>query len=513
MLKSYDSGFRQRLSGVLSRILEICDPRTLTRDKLSFLASKHRIKWDDHGPLTLIAVGKASLFMALGAIDFLRREEITGGIVVAPDATLSTGTGRSIASELEAFGLEVMGAEHPYPGEGSFRAGKAVLEVVRNCRGRCLFLLSGGASSLMELNLERFPRKDVFSINKALVNSGANISEINTVRKHISTVKGGRLAQEFSGKAMLNLIISDVTGSALDTIGSGPTYPDSFDSTFGRCRDILSRYDILKVLSDEGRDFFYNGDPEYESPKELPNNDRMNHPQMNLWVSSSETQESAPPSPPPPNGGDPQRGFLRIEHHILMSNEILVEKLSSEYNYELLLPTTEPVEGLSDEWFTADSLATRLLDLCRRSLSAKPNSVGSVEKSSKFVIGGEPTVRVMGKGTGGRAQHTALLFLVGLMTDETLWKRRNDITLVTFATDGMDGNSPATGAIVDRILFEKFYSPLDESDASVRTKMLEAVKKYFYKFDSHAFFEKYDSSILTGPTGTNVLDVYLLEIA
>ncbi len=428
MLKSYDSRIRLRFSEILKRILEICDPRKLTRDKLSSLASTESMDRDEDKQITLFAVGKASLFMALGAKDFLRTEGITGGIIVAPRAALSTGTGQKAAAELEAFGLEVMGTEHPYPGEGSFLAGKAVLETVRNCKGRCLFLLSGGASSLMELNHEKFPRNEVFAINKALVTSGANIAEINTVRKHISAIKGGRLAQEFSGTSMVNLIISDVTGSALETIGSGPTYRDSYDSTFKRCRDILQRYDILKLLSIEGRDFFNTGDPEYESPKELLNDDKL-------------------------------------EYHILLSNEVLVEIISREYNYELFLPATEIVPGFSPDRLTAASLATHLLDLCRRTLSAKPNSVCSVEKSSKFVIGGEPTVRVMGKGTGGRAQHTALLFLVGLMTDETLWERRNDITLVTFATDGMDGNSPGAGVIVDGVLFDKLISSFNESGA------------------------------------------------
>jgi len=275
---------------------------------------------------------------------------------------------------------------------------------------------------------------------------------------------------------MINLIISDVTGSALDTIGSGPTYRDSDDSTFERCYEILSRYDLLKVLSDEGRDFFLTYDKKYETPKELLNDEK-------------------------------------IEYHILMSNEILVERICDEYNFELLLTQTEPGNKYLTDDFTAGSLATNLLDVCRKPLSVNPNAVATIEKGRKFVIGGEPTVKVQGEGTGGRAQHVALLFLAGLIEDDTLWERRNDITFVTFATDGMDGNSPAAGAIVDEMLFDKLYSSSDEGDASVRAKMLGAVKKYLDKFDSYAFFEKYDSSIVTGPTGTNVLDVYLLEIA
>ena len=203
----------------------------------------------------------------------------------------------------------------------------------------------------------------------------------------------------------------------------------------------------------------------------------------------------------------------KIKHHILMSNEILVEKICQEFNLEFLLTLTEPGNKFLADDFTAGSLANYLLDICRRSLSAKLNVGDTIEKSRKFIIGGEPTVRVEGEGTGGRAQHVALLFLAGLIADDTLWKRRNDITLVTFATDGMDGNSPAAGAIVDRILFDQFDSSLDENGESVRAKMLGAVKKYLKKFDSYAFFKKFNSSIDTGPTGTNVLDVYLLEIA
>lgn len=477
MQVSQNSENRQRLSEVLERILEFCDPRRLTRDKLSFLASADRkdhtqTGGDENGPVTLIAVGKASLFMALGATDLLHGKEITGGMVVAPHRTLLTESGRRTAAELEGFGFEVLGAEHPFPGEGSFRAGRAVLEAVRNCMGRCLYLLSGGASSLMELNQDEFPRDDVARINRALVTCGADIAEINTVRKHFSAVKGGRLAREFPGTAMVNLIISDVMGSALDTIGSGPTSPDSEDSTFERCREILGRYDIFRVLSEEGRAFFLAGDDRCETPKELL------------------------------TGGV-------MEHHILMSNELLVKRISREFDYTALSLAAGPGRG---DGFTAVTLASRLLDVCRMSLSVRSNNPGTAGRHGKFVIGGEPTVRVEGKGTGGRAQHTALLFLAGLIEDDAMWERRKDFTLAAFATDGMDGNSPAAGAIVDRILFENFHSSLERGSTSERVKMLGAVKKYLDKFNSHAFFDKYGLLIGTGPTGTNVLDVYLLEI-
>ena len=456
---------RGNLQAPIPRTLSICKPRLFV--ELSTIDNIH--------PLTLISVGKASIAMALGALETLDQDMDVNGVVVAEEQLLSTKFGEKAVPELIARGLEVIPGQHPYPGSGSFLAGNTILEYVKKAQGECLFLISGGASSLAELNCEGFPRKDVRGLYRGLVRSGADIHEINTVRKHISYIKGGRLALHFKGKKMVNLVISDVMGSSLDTIGSGPTYPDREDSTFDRSREILGDYGLLKTLSPAAKDFFNRTDEGSETPKALPN-----------------------------------AGI--VEHHILMSNEKLVRGLVTDGKLRFQdKPVTirEIAKPYQDSSWTVESLVESFVNICK---NAPENtfSTGFNGDSIMYVAGGEPTIRVEGDGIGGRAQHTALTFLREIIADRELRERMEGTTFVAFATDGRDGSSPAAGCIVDGELIRNFHEGNGIKEGTGFERLAEEVEQHLENYDSYSFFRRYRSSIITGRTGTNVLDVYLL---
>ena len=383
---------------------------------------------------------------------------------------------------LRDAGFVVIGAEHPYPGEGSLEAGKAVMEAVEKCSGTCIFLLSGGASSLCELNLPEFPRDDVEPLYRALVRSGADITEMNVVRKHVSAIKGGRLAEAFTGERMYTLVISDVMGSTPDVIGSGPTVPDSPGSTFGECRRILKEYDLEGCLSEAGLAFFRSDDGTYkETLKELS-------------------------------------GAERFSTDVLMSSELLMETLSDELERdepELYIRVIPPCELPSGSGLKCEVVARRLAEEIK-------NAVGGIQqlesggkkhrKSTLVLFGGEPVVKVTGNGKGGRAQHTALLLLKYVLEDDGFAGWPSGVSMMAFATDGADGNSGAAGCVLDKTLFGRLTKDAGMADEEGRRRVLTKIERYLGNFDSHGFFRDHGARIETGPTGTNVLDVYVVHV-
>lgn len=480
-----DEAHRPFLLKCAERILNMADPLKLTRKRVDKLGIRREIT---PGAFTIISVGKGALSMAGGALDGPGMEYEANGVVVAPGVLLSTGSGRTAAEMLRNNGMNVIGAEHPVPGPGSFEAGCAVLDAVSGCRGTCLFLLSGGASSLMEWNMERFPREDIAPLNRALVRSGADIDEMNVVRKHVSAIKGGRLAAAFGGRKMITLVMSDVMGSPPDVIGSGPTVPDSPGSTFGECRRILEKYGVNGSLSEAGRAFFSSGGKNAETPKVL-----------------------ACPE--------------RFTSDIIMSSELLVERLSDRLKEEepgLGIRVIDPGELPSGAELKCEVVARRLAD----EFGTAANSVRQYADHEKehqertlVLFGGEPVVKVSGNGKGGRAQHTALLFLKYLLEDDGLAVWPLGSSMMAFATDGMDGNSGAAGCVVDDALFRRLTKcegpvaddgPVDEKG---KRRVLAKIEGYLGDLDSSGFFRELGAVIETGPTGTNVMDLYLMYVS
>jgi glycerate 2-kinase len=285
---------------------------------------------------------------------------------------------------------------HPIPDRLSLNAGLDLLQWLKTIpqNDNLLVILSGGASALMVAPAYGISLESKMRVNDLLIRSGASIQEINAVRKHISEIKGGQLAKAVSHLNCLVLVLSDVIGNDLATIGSGPFYPDN--TTFIAACDILKRYQLWEKVPGEVKSVLEQG----------------------IQGKIAET--------PKPGSG------IEIPHYIIASNDIARKSATAkarELGYQADDFTT-PVSGPVEE------VASRILSL-----------VNDIPPVSAVVLGGEITVRVDGSGTGGRNQHLALL-----MTEPIAGSK---ILFAAAGTDGIDGNSPAAGAWTDGTTLER----------------------------------------------------------
>jgi hydroxypyruvate reductase len=332
---------------------------------------------------------------------------------------------------------------HPQPNEESWRAAEAILKSLGslNEQSLAIFLISGGGSAAVEKPVDdEISLSDLIATYKALVNSGAPIAQINAVRKHLSAVKGGRMARAAKGAQQVSIMVSDVPENALDSLSSGPTMPDT--STIDDCYRIASEYNMLAEFPASVRDLF-----ERHALDETPKQNDAAFARSRWWnILSNETAEKAAAF------AASRQGFaVEIDHSC-------------------------------DDWDyakAADYLLDRLRALKR-------------EVSRACIIsGGEVAVRVpSGAGQGGRNQHLAL-YCAQKIAGENL-------VVLSAGTDGIDGNSPAAGAVADGTTVER----------AIKTGL--DLTSFFNGFDSFPLFDKLGDSIQTGPTGNNVRDLRIL---
>jgi glycerate 2-kinase len=332
---------------------------------------------------------------------------------------------------------------HPQPNAESVRGAEAVLKSLGtlNEQSLAIFLISGGGSAALEKPADpEISLDDLITTYKALVHSGAPIAQINAVRKHLSAVKGGRLAQAAQGAQQVSIMVSDVPENALDSLSSGPTMPDS--STLDDCYRVVSEHNLLPRFPASVRELF-----ERHALEETPKKDDVVFARSRWWkILSNETAERAAAA------AAARQGFaVEIDHSC-------------------------------DDWDYARA-ADHLLGRLRKLRS-------EVSKAC-LISGGEVTVKVPGNaGAGGRNQHFAL-YCARKITGE-------NIAVLSAGTDGIDGNSPAAGAVVDGTTMERAgVASLD-------------VDEYFAGFNSFPLFRKLGDVIETGPTGNNVRDLRIL---
>jgi len=360
----------------------------------------------------VIAVGKASIRMAQWALDFLKPVRL---IVITPKGT-----------EAKLKDAELIYASHPVPDKGSVEAGSRVVEAINALNyDSVILLLSGGASSLMEL--PEVPFEDLVSTYRTLINSGLPIWQINALRKHLSKLKGGKLAS-MTHKPFITLAVSDVPGNELSAVGSGPGVPDptTFREAYIAVKGLRLPYSVMKLL-ERG----IKGEVP-ETPKSLQNS----------------------------------FGF------IILDNMRVLKHLSGLLRNPLIL--TSEISGESRE--------------VGRALASIFNSCVDygipVTRPFSIIMGGEPEVTVRGKGKGGRNSELALSFSLRV-------RRGINYGLLAFATDGVDGNSEYAGVVIS--------NEVDPGDPT----------EYFERSDTYSFFEKVGRVIKTGPTQTNVNNVYV----
>lgn len=378
---------------IFTHALRACDIRAAFDRHLRFdgatlirHSSSTPTRLDRFGEILVIAFGKAAVPMTETLLDRLPTEIPVRGVC----SVLELPARRDPRIRYYAGG-------HPFPNAQSFEAARDALRLLQNAKADTFifFLVSGGGSAMLELPRDpAIPLEDTITFHRALVASGAAIGEINTVRKHFSAVKGGRLARAAPRSEKLSLIISDVPLKDLACVASSPTLPDS--STREQCREILDRFDLLKTFPKAVREFFHS-------------------------LESAQPHQPAAP------------GESSAPYEVLLSDQ---EFASAARDHAQSLGYHAVIDNTCDDWDYREASAY----LLRRFKELRRDIPRLCLLSS-----GEVTVKLEGPtGCGGRNQQFTLA------TAFELAKNPEDaIAVLSAGSDGIDGNSSAAGAIAD----------------------------------------------------------------
>ncbi|HTU32383.1 MAG TPA: DUF4147 domain-containing protein [Candidatus Acidoferrum sp.] len=348
----------------------------------------------------------------------------------------------SVEPASQVRGFRYFRGGHPTPNPESIAAANAMLRAVESQAASSLvvFLLSGGGSSIAEKPIDdEISLEDLVATYRGLVHSGAPIAEINAVRKHLSAIKGGRLAQAAFPAQQVSLLVSDVPDNTPDALASGPTMPDS--TTVEDCYRIAEKYNLLPQLPQSTRELF-----ERHALEETPKSD------------------------------DP--AFTRARWWTVLSNQTAIEEAGNAAERAGFIVN---VDNGCDDWDyqkAADYLLQRVREL-RKQFSPVC-----------LISGGEVTVKVTVGGVGGRNQQFALACAEKIAGE--------NITVFSAGTDGVDGNSPAAGAVVDGSTVERAQ------------KMGLDLRKSLKEFDAYPLLRAIGDTIETGPTGNNLRDLRIL---
>ena len=348
----------------------------------------------------------------------------------------------SVQPNSQARGFRYFHGGHPMPSEESIRAAEAMLKSLsaQNASSLVIFMLSGGGSSIAEKPIDdEISLTDLVATYRALVHSGAPIAEINAVRKHLSAIKGGRLAQAALGAQQVSILVSDVPDCTPDALASGPTMPDS--TSVEDCYAIAAKHRLVEQFPATVRELF-----QRHALEETPKSD------------------------------DP--AFHRSRWWTVLSNSTLLEASKKEAERHGF---TVEVDNSCDDWdyeAAAEYLLARLGELRKKS------------DRVCLISGGEVTVKVTNGGVGGRNQQFALACAQKIASE--------NITVLSAGTDGIDGNSPAAGAIVDGTTLERASSRGLDPAASLLS------------YNAYPFFDALGDTIMTGPTGNNLRDLRIL---
>ena len=414
------------------------------------------------GKLILVAAGKAAWQMAAAAQKEL--SHIDAGIVI-------TKYGH-VKGELE--GIKCYEAGHPVPDENSFLATRKALDMVNPLgeKDTVLFLLSGGGSALFESPL--IPGEELGGITKQLLACGANIVEMNTIRKRLSGVKGGRFAQAAAPAKVFSIVLSDIIGDPLDMIASGPAVPDS--STCVQALEIADRYGL--ELSDRARKLLGK-----ETPKELDN--------VTTLVTGSVRELCAAAAKEARKlGYEPVILSETLSCEAREAGRFLASMAArcsgDEVNEGIIIP-----EGCEEAGKLVGVVIEKRKDTNKDTGPIASNHA-DVRKLA-FIAGGETVVHIRGTGKGGRNQELALSAAIEI-------DGLPDVAVFSFGSDGTDGPTDAAGGYAD-----------GDTAAALREKGLDS-KAFLDNNDSYNALKAVDGLIITGPTGTNVNDVAVVLV-
>jgi glycerate-2-kinase len=429
---------------ILEATLQASNPKDLVKKQVHLKGNLLHIasltlNCNDYDRIYIIGAGKASGAMA-EAMDDILQKKITTGFINIP---------RDMTQKLKIGSINLNQAGHPIPDEAGVKGAKSILKLLEDVKETDLIisLISGGGSALLPLPAANITLTEMQSMTNDLLKCGATIDEINIVRKHISNIKGGRLAKNVFPATLISLIISDVVGDHLPSIASGLTVPDP--STYGDAVEILKRYHLWAKIPQNVMLHLTNG-------------------------LEGKVLESPKPEDP---------CFKKVHNILLGTNRIALNMARDKARQLKLIPIVLSafMEG------EARHVGTIFSSLARETTIAE----SFLHKPTVILAGGETTVTVTGHGKGGRNQELVLSASLRLQNLE-------GVVIASIGTDGVDGSTDAAGALVDSSTLTR-----------AQEKGMNA-REYLDNNDSYNFFLPLNDLILTGPTGTNVNDLIIL---
>jgi hydroxypyruvate reductase len=424
------------LTGLKNASIETAFARNLHCDRRVLRIGEDLHDLDAYNRVFVVSIGKAAKTMTS-----------------ALQAQVGSGLEGIVASSVEApqiRGYRYFRGGHPTPTAESVHAASAILKSLDSLDSASLaiFMISGGGSSIVEKAVDdEISLDDLAATHRALVHSGAPIAEINAIRKHLSAVKGGRLALAAYPAQQVSILVSDVPDNTPDALASGPTMPDS--TSIHDCERLVARYDLVSQFPKSVADLFHQ-----HALEETPKSD------------------------------DP--AFVRARWWTVLSNKIALDEAAAAASSAGF---AVEVDNTCDDWPYNKAVSYLLQRL--RELRSKVSRVC-------LLSGGEVTVVVRNGGIGGRNQQFTLACAEQIAGE--------NITVLSAGTDGIDGNSPAAGAIVDGSTLARSRA----LSATTGSSCDESIRKSLDGFNSFPLLDGLGDTLTTGPTGNNLRDMRVL---
>lgn len=423
--------------------------RHVTIDGSDLLISGHRWRRDDFDRVIVVGGGKAGTAMAQGLIDSIGQWLPVKGWINVPEGTVPDASDPVHAS-IHLHPARPAALNEPT--EAGVVGTSEMLKLVGNTgpRDLCLAMISGGGSALMPSPIDGVTLADKQQVTRFLSGAGADITELNVVRKHLSRVKGGGLLRACNAGELVTLVLSDVLGDPLDLIASGPTVPDT--SSVGDAIEVLKKYDPEKTLTDR------------------------------IYQTLSRRSDDLDPRQP---------ARSKCTSLVIGNNAVAVDEAgirAEQLGYNHAMQSARQCEGAAEE------VGRRIADMTVSMLRADSTK----HRTDCLITGGEPTVTlapVATRGKGGRNQQLVLAAYQHLLTMQLTEQEWDRICILSGGTDGEDGPTDAAGAWID-------------AEVHRRSAQLGLdIHDHLERNDAYTYFQCTDGLLKTGPTGTNVCDV------
>lgn len=387
----------------------------------------------------VLGAGKAAASMAVACEEVLKKR-IAEGLIIT-----KYGHSRKLSR------VKIIEAGHPLPDQAGLEGAQQMVSLLKRCQAEdlILFLTSGGSSALLPLPPAPITLSDKQKVTDLLLKAGTTIHEINTVRKHLSLTKGGHCAKLAFPATVINLILSDVIGNQLDTIGSGPFVPDP--STFQDAWNVIKKYHLKTQVPPSVIHYFKKG----------------------LQGKAEETPKKGQPC------------FTLVSHFLVATNLTALQAAQEKavnFGFTPLILSSQ-MQGEARE--LAKFYGAMAREIFQSGLPGK-NPIC-------LLAGGEPTVTVKGSGIGGRNTELALAMAMEI-------KGLKKTLFLSAGTDGSDGPTDAAGAVVNGLTYNRALQKGIHPE------------EYLDNNDSYTFFKKTGGLLMTGPTRTNVMDIHILLV-